>query len=157
MNYEDIESHTHSPKGEYATTEENYQRLLSRLKTAPPITPSQRIWSRKWSVAASVAILCGLAWATTWHFSRSFTSDSATNTEKVIQQTNMLFTDTPLSEVLAAIANRYNINTATIDTKDDIRITAEFAADEPLEEVLEALSMVSGFDIRVDGGEIVVK
>lgn len=164
MDYKDIEARTHSPKGEYAATDENYERLLSRLKTERPVSsqavlyPNAHSWMRKWSVAASIAVLCVLAWAVAWQ--NGWTDVLRlwpASTELAPAPQALSFTDTPLSNVLMSISAKYGVEVDMTNLHDDMNITAEFAADEPLNEVLEALSMVSGFDITMEGTQIVVR
>ena len=160
---------THSPRGRYAASEEIYRELLGRLPESdypcqdiPTLVPARgRAIARRWSAAASVAFVVGIgiAIASVYTYRSGFFSGSDPVREQVsasetISSQTLVFDNTPLSQIVATLSEVYDKHIIFRDPAlADCRITATFSTDESLEDILDAITEVSGLAYRkVNGG-----
>lgn len=157
---EQTSKRTHSPQGEYAATDENYARLLARLHEDRPVRASASLWTRKWVAAASIAIVCGLGWAAVSHVISS--EESSEKSARMAQEQaqnlgSMTFVDVPMIDILTEVCQRHSVSLVVEDSiAGEMHVTAEFAADESLDDILEALGMVSGATLDYSNGQIIL-
>lgn len=163
---------THLPRGRYAASEEIFSELLVRLSESdypcqdiPALVPARgRVNARRWSAAASVALVVGIgiAIAGIYTYRSGFFSDCDPVREQVpASETNssqmLVFDNTPLAQIVATLSEVYDVHIIFRDpTLADCRVTATFSTDETLEDILEAITDVSGLAYRKvnDGYEI---
>lgn len=160
---------THLPRGRYAASEEIYRELLGRLPESdypcqdiPALMPAcGRGKARRWSVAASVTLVVGIgiAIASVYTYRSGFFSGNDPVREQVpasetISSQTLVFDNTPLSQIVATLSEVYDIHIIYIDPAlADYRITATFSTDETLEDILDAITDVSGLAYKkVNGG-----
>lgn len=156
---------THLPHGRYAANEEIYRELLVRLPESdypcqdiPALVPARgRGKARRWSVAASVALVVGIgiAIASVYTYRSGFFSGSNPVREQVpassetISSQTLVFDNTPLSQIVASLSEVYDVHIIFRDPfLADCRITATFSTDETLEDILDAITDVSGLAYR---------
>lgn len=163
---------THSPRGQYAASDETYQQLLSRLSEAPVETTSNNINtigsssanSHRWSAAASVALIVGIgiAIAGVYTFRGYIFSSTQQPTEISVptapQIRTLAFDNAPLSDIVASLSEAYSTEILIAD--QDLAsycITATFSTDESLSDILDALSQVSGFRYHLEGDKYIIE
>lgn len=161
---------THLPRGRYAASEEIYRELLGRLPESdypcqdiPALVPARgRANARRWSAAASVALVVGIGIAIAgvytyrsgFFFSGSDPVPEQVPASETISSQTLVFDNTPLSQIFAILSEVYDIHIIFRDPAlADCRITATFSTDETLEDILDAITDVCGFAYRkVNGG-----
>lgn len=155
---------THTPRGRYADHEAAYRQLLERLPKED--YPRQVAASRHWSAAASIALVVGIGIAIagvytyrSGYFSTQEEMPGASAVPEAITAQTLVFDNTPLAEIAAILSEAYHTDITLSDpTLATYRITAAFSTDEPLEEILSALTDVSGLAYsEVDGGYVIGK
>lgn len=194
---------THSPRGQYAASDETYQQLLSRLSEAPMSqtgnttsntintigsnidnttignytskTKESNIGNRnnaesssanshRWSAAASVALIVGIgiAIAGVYTFRGYIFSSTQQPTEISVptapQIRTLAFDNIPLSDIVASLSEAYS--TEIIIADQDLAsycITATFSTDESLPDILDALSLVSGFRYHLEDDKYIIE
>lgn len=141
---EELTKVTHTPRGEYGATDENYARLSLRLNTKPVrIVPMGKTRAKLWhkvTIAASILIISSIGYAMI--------------KEYVIkpnqrQTRTMNYDETPLRSIIAEIEAEYGV-VITVDdtTRLDYKVTAAYDTDEALDEILNSLSAASGTTIK---------
>lgn len=167
---------THSPRGQYAASDETYQQLLSRLSEAPMSqtgkTTSNTINtigsssanSHRWSAAASVALIVGIgiAIAGVYTFRGYIFNTTQQPTEISVPTTpqirTLAFDNAPLSDIIASLSEAYSTEILIADQDlASYRITATFSTDESLSDILDALSQVSGFRYHLEGDKYIIE
>lgn len=168
---------THSPRGQYAASDETYQQLLSRLSEAPIAQTNDNTGkaisktnntigsrSHRWSAAASVALIVGIgiAIAGVYTFRGYIFNTTQQPTEISVptapQIRTLAFDNAPLSDIVASLSEAYS--TEILITNPDLAsycITATFSTDESLPEILDALSQVSGFRYHLEGDKYIIE
>lgn len=168
---------THSPRGQYAASDETYQQLLSRLSEAPIAQTNDNtskaisktnntIGSRshRWSAAASLALIVGIgiAIAGVYTFRGYIFNTTQQPTEISVptapQIRTLAFDSAPLSDIIASLSEAYS--TEILITDPDLAsycITATFSTDESLPDILDALSQVSGFRYHLEGDKYIIE
>ncbi|MCQ2227636.1 MAG: DUF4974 domain-containing protein [Bacteroidales bacterium] len=133
---------THSPKGEYAATEDNYLRLKNRLIDQPADAQQHRKASRLWkkiAIAACIFIISGISYA----MIKTYIIDMPS-------ARTMTYHEAPLGQIISDIENTYGVSIGIADTTMlDYRMTAEFSTDEPLTDIIDALTAASGVKITI--------
>lgn len=164
---------THLPRGRYAASEKIYRELLDRLPESdypcqdiPALVPARgRANARRWRAVAGVALVVGIgiAIASVYTYRSGFffsgndpVREQVPASETIPLQT-LVFDNMPLSQIVATLSEVYDIHIIYVDQDlADYRITATFSADETLEDILDAITEVSGLAYRkvYDGYEI---
>lgn len=163
---------THSPRGQYAASEETYRQLLDRLpdydrpRTEISTAAYTHTTAHRWSTAASVALIVGIGLAIAGVY--TFRDEIFTGREtapagspdiEMRTGRTLVFDNQPLAEIIGTLSETYDIN---IEIKDSelasFCITATFSTDEPLDEVLTILAEVGRFSYEeTDSGYVIYK
>ena len=156
---------THSPQGRYAANDETYRQLLDRLSgndsPRQDLPVRSHAITRRWRSAASAALIVGIgvAIAGVYTYRRGFFTGNdhlpeVPSTETITSAETLIFDNTPLSQIAVTLSEVYQTDISVSDPAiADYRITATFSTDEPLEDILDAITDVSGLAYRkVDGG-----
>lgn len=143
---------THSPRGRYAAKDAIYRQLLDRLPQSDlPKKDVLVVHRRRWSIAASIVLVVGLAIAGVYSYRQVlFPGDEAEtsvlHSSSAASAQILVFDDTPLSDIVNELKEAYNVNIEISDAEIvNYRITADFSTDEPIEDVLDAICEVGGF------------
>lgn len=144
----------HAPRGKQADHEQVYAQLqqrMERVETSPRLHPAHRTMFRlpRYAVAASIVLgVCFIVTAASliytdplWH-----ASDSPEPTPSQVESTpqEMVFQQTPLSQIVKQLADRYHTSVRISSPElADYQVTATFSPDEQLEEILSALAIVA--------------
>ena len=163
---------THSPRGRYAANEKTYKELLSRLSDAPVVQDpvctkndtvgKPSVYAHRWSAAASVALIIGIgiAIAGVYTFRSSlFPADGPDEipvpSTTVVQ--SLVFDNTTLEHVVSAVSDAYGVEISFANPSlASYRITATFSTDEPIEEILDAITEVCGLSYyKTEDGYVV--
>lgn len=145
MDIEKLTKATHTPRGEYAATEDNYERLKMRLEDKPRLGTSSgkrrhTLW-QKLAIAASILVVSSIGFA----MIKEYVIDAG----KGIETLN--YKSAALKDIVEDLESVYGVEISVEDTsKLNYRVTAEYDTDEMLEDVLNSLSAASGTVIRVE-------
>lgn len=133
---------THSPKGEYGATDENYKRLKVKLVDKPIETRTRTrslVW-QKIAVAASVIIVSCISYA----MIKTYITD-------LPRHKTLSYQEAPMADIIHDIEKEYNVHITVGDKgKLNYRITAEFSTDEDVDDIIEALSNASGTSLAIE-------
>ena len=172
---------THSPRGQYAASDETFKELLSRLSDVsvaqnPLSTTGGNVGNttgknagdrfrgtRRWSTAASVAFIVGIgiAIAGVYTFRNSiFTTDSPAeiSVPSTTVAQSLVFDNAALGDVVTALSDAYGVEISfSQPSLASYRITATFSTDEPIEDILDAITEVSGLSYHSTGNVYVIE
>ena len=152
---------THSPRGPQAPSDELYRELLDRIPVSDRPVIGQGASGhtrRKWSIAASIALITGigLAIAGVYSYRNESLPDAAPEptivTPSAVTVQTLEFDQTPLSEIIGTLAETYHVEIVIVSPElVDYCMTATFSTDESLMEILDALAEVGGFCVEQTG------
>lgn len=172
-----ISASVHRPKGKYADKEQLFAELQTRIVPAakciapdgPCITPEKTSVTkrpslfaahRRAAIAAGFLLVLGLGIAGIWQYNAGIWQSEEASTETsspTIRPEALVFENAPLSEIIAELSSRYSVSIRlSSPALADYRITATFAPEESLEEVLDALSAVTPFTYHQEGTDYVI-
>lgn len=174
-----IARRTHSPRGQYAATPQNYQTLLDRIPAGqrpiighssmlPAHEPSeqpQHTAFPRWSAAACLLLVVGigLAIAGVWYQYHHTSSEGdglpvPEHPGMTAGSRTLIYEQAPLADIAAELSDIFHtpIQIARPDLRD-YRITATFSTDEPLDEILSILAEIANFQIRETQEGIVIE
>lgn len=154
---------THTPRGRYADHEAAYRQLLERLPKED--YPRQVAASRHWSAAASIALVVGIGIAIagvytyrSGYFSTQEELPGTSATFEAITAQMLVFDNTPLAEIVTTLSDIYDSKIMISDSSvANYCVTATFSTDEPLEEILEAITDVCGLSYSVVDGVYIIQ
>lgn len=158
---------THSPRDPYASGDEIYRELLSRLpeNDRPVVGSDVQIGrKRKWSTAASIALVAGvgIAIAGVYTFRHELfpitEPETIENPVPVNRIQTLVFDNVPLSEIVVSLSQAYGveINIASGEL-ENYCLTATISTEEVLDEVLDALCEVGGFSYEIKGNVYIIQ
>lgn len=156
---EQLARRTHSPRGKYAPSDATYQELLERLPaTDRPVLGSHAEGGRKirWNAAAGLLLLVGIgaAFAGIYTFRHElFGSDVEDQPTDIpvssVSPRLLVFDNLPLADIAEQLSEAYGVEIIIASPELAVyRMTATFSTDEALDDVLDALSEVGGFDVE---------
>ena len=142
IDIEELSRLTHTPKGRYGATDENYAILKSRLDDQPrkvEVKRQRTLW-QKIAIAASVIIVSSISYA----MIDAYILDMP-------RHKTLTYHEAPISQIISDIEEAYDVRITVDDaSRLDYRLTAEFSTDEELEDIIASLSTASGLALRVE-------
>lgn len=157
----DLARRTHSPRGKFAATDQNYQSLLDRIpgEQRPVIAPhiGRRPIVPRWSAAACLLLVIGLglAIAGVWYhqyYNASSAHECLPSADHDVNQSEprtLIYQSTPLGDIIADLAENYSASIQISDPElANYCITATFSTDESLDEILSILAEIGDFEVQ---------
>lgn len=169
-----ISASVHRPQGKYADKDQIFAELQTRLVPAekhvtpngPCITPaiekrpSLFVARKRVAIAAGFLLVLGLGIAGIWQYNAGIWQSEEVSTETsspTIRPEALVFENAPLSEITAELSSRYSVSIRlSSPALADYRVTATFAPEESLAEILDALSIVTPFTYHREGTDYVI-
>lgn len=176
-----LSASVHRPQGKYADKDQIFAELQTRLVPAekhvspngpcitpdgPCITPaiekrpSLFVAHRRVAIAAGFLLVLGLGIAGIWQYNAGIWQSEEVSTETsspTIRPEALVFENAPLSEIIAELSSRYSVSIRlSSPALADYRVTATFAPEESLAEILDALSIVTPFTYHREGTDYVI-
>lgn len=149
---------THSPRGQYAATEQTYQSLLDRIPLEQrPVVGRQRAVFLRWSAAACLWLVVGIGlaiagvWYYQYHLAPSASDDTTISEQPATTETirTLVYEQVPLGNIAAELSEIFRTPIQIIDPAlRDYCITATFSTDEPLDEILSVLAEIGKFEVH---------
>lgn len=149
---------THSPRGQYAATEQTYQSLLGRIPVEQrPVIGRQRTIFPRWSAAACLWLVVGIGlaiagvWYHQYHLTPSAADDTTTSEPPATNEAirTLVYEQVPLGNIAAELSEIFRTPIQIIDPAlRDYCITATFSTDEPLDEILSVLAEIGKFEVH---------
>lgn len=160
-----LAARVHSPHGKLADHDALYAELKSRLKPSEiRVVPLRRPFMQRfgrWGIAASLLLVVSLGIAGVAVYRWSVEEPSAeTKTELASPETPavpLLFRQVPLADITQQLTRFYGVRIRLASPElEQYRVTATFAADEPLADIIDALCTVAQCKWRTtdDGFEL---
>lgn len=142
IDIEELSRLTHTPKGRYGATDDNYAILKSRLDDQPrevEVKRQRTLW-QKIAIAASVIIVSSISYA----MIDAYVLDMP-------RHKTLTYHEAPIGQIISDIEEAYDVRITVDDaSRLDYRLTAEFSTDEELEDIIASLSTASGLALRVE-------
>lgn len=142
IDIEELSRLTHTPKGRYGATDDNYAILKSRLDDQPrkvEVKRQRTLW-QKIAIAASVIIVSSISYA----MIDAYVLDMP-------RHKTLTYHEAPIGQIISDIEEAYDVRITVDDaSRLDYRLTAEFSTDEELEDIIASLSVASGLALRVE-------
>ena len=162
-----LAARVHSPQGALADKKALYAQLRQRLNLSEArIEPVHRPFIQRfgrWGIAASLLLVVSLGIAGVAVYRWSVEEPSAeTQTELASPETPavpLLFRQVPLADITQQLSRFYGVRIRLASPElEQYRVTATFAADEPLADIIDALSSVAQCKWRktADGYELFI-
>ena len=152
---------THSPRSQYAATDQNYQSLLNRIpaEQRPAIGQQYRkphpILTRWSAAAACLLLIVGIAIAGIWYH-QYYAVPTAQDGLPTSEQTSispeprtLVYENAPLADIVAELSAIYHTPILLLSPElGNYCITATFSTDESLPEILSLLAEIGNFEVR---------
>ncbi len=149
--FDKIAKRVRSPRGKMADKEAVYQELCQRLGIEQDVerqTSRPMLW-RRVAAAACIVLVVAIGVAGIFQYQTQYeeagmaTSVTTPTSEKLAP---LAFDNLPLCQIAATLSKRFGTEVTVQDNKlAQYRMTATFAADEPLPEILSSLATAGHF------------
>lgn len=161
---------THSPRSQYAATDQNYQSLLNRIpvEQRPAIGQqhhkSQPVLPRWSAAAACLLLIVGIAIAGIWYH-QYYAVPAAEDGLSTSEQTGiapdlrtLVYENAPLADIVAELSDIYHVSIQISDPeRGNYCITATFSTDESLPEILSILAEICDFEVRTTADGFIIE
>lgn len=153
---------THSPRGQYAATEQNYQSLLDRIPSAQRPALGQKTHKKSAALVRRSAAAClwlmvgiGLTMAGVWyhqHYHTPSATESLTESEQSDVDAGprtLIYQATPLADITVELSEVFHTHIHIGNPElGNYCVTAAFSTDESLDEILSILAEIGNFEVR---------
>lgn len=149
--FDDITKRVHSPRGKMADKEVVYQELCQQLgiEREVEIITRQSLFGRRIAAAACIVLVVAIGVAGIYQYHVQLTSNETStiiDTQSPEKLSPLVFDNQPLGQIVSVLSERFDIEVTVQDTTlAQYRMTATFAADETLPEILSVLATAGHF------------
>ena len=161
---------THSPRSQYAATDQNYHSLLNRIPAEhrPSIGQQhhkpQPVLPRWSAAAACLLLIVGIAIAGIWYH-QYYAVPAAQDGLPTSEQTGiapelrtLVYENAPLADIVAELSAIYHTPIQLLSLElGNYCITATFSTSESLDEILSLLAEIGNFEVRTTPDGFVIE